>query len=66
MKQQRYEIEGMSGYIAVCVNEKERQATWERRYDEIDEALKRLGEKEPIKNGLRKYLRETRINHVAL
>jgi transposase len=66
VKKQRYEIEGMKGYVAVCVNEKERQATRERRYDEIDEAVKRLGEKKPIKNGLRKYLRGTRINHAAL
>jgi len=66
VKKLRYEVEGMRGYIAVCVNEKERQATRERRYDEIDEALKRLGEKKPIKSGLRKYLRGTRINHTAL
>jgi hypothetical protein len=66
VKKLRYEIEGTRGYVVVCVNEKERQATRERRYDEIDEALKRLEEKKPIKNGLRKYLRGTRINHAAL
>lgn len=66
VKKQRYEVEGIKGYIAVCVNEKERQAIRERRYDEIDEALKRMAEKKPIKSGLRKYLHGTKINHKAV
>jgi len=66
VQKQRYEIEGVKGYMAICVNERERQAIRERRYDEIDEALKRLEEKKPIKSGLRKYLDGTKINHKAL
>lgn len=66
MKRQRSAIEGIKGYIAVCLNEKERQAIRERRYDEIDEALKRLEERRPIKSGIRKYLKGSKINHKAL
>jgi len=66
VRKQRYEIEGVKGSIAVCVNEKERQAIRERRYDEIDQVLQRLEEKKVIKEGLRKYLKGRRINHRAL
>ena len=66
VKKQTYEIEGIKGYIAMCLNEKERQAIRERRYDEIDHALQQLKEKKPIKEGLRKYLKGTKINHKAL
>jgi len=66
VKKQRYEVEGIRGYIAVCVNEKQRQATRERRYDEIDHALKLLKEKKAIKAGLRKYIKGNKIDHRVL
>ena len=66
VKKQRYEVEGIGGYIAVCLNEKQRQATRERRYDEIDNALKLLEEKKTIKAGLRKYIKGNKINHGTL
>jgi transposase len=66
VKKQRYEVEGIRGYIAVCINEKQRQAIRERRYDEVDHALKLLKEKKAIKAGLRKYIKGNRIDHGAL
>ncbi len=66
VKKQRYEVEGIRGYIAVCLNEKQRQATRERRYDEIDHALMLLKEKKTIKSGLRKYIKDNKINHDTL
>jgi len=66
VKKQRYEVEGLRGYIAVCVNEKQRQASRERRYDEVDQALKLLREKKAIKAGLRKYIKYKTINQRAL
>ena len=66
VKKQRYEVEGLRGYIAVCVNEKQRQAIRERRYDKVDQALKLLKEKKAIKAGLRKYIKYKTINHRAL
>jgi hypothetical protein len=66
VKKKRYVAEGIRGYLALCLNEKERQATHERRYDAIDDALRRLKEKKPIKEGLRKYLHGRGINHRVL
>jgi transposase len=66
VKKQRYEIDGLSGYIAICVNEKQRQEIRERRYDEVDKALQLLKEKKAIKAGLRKYIKYKAINHRAL
>lgn len=66
MKKKRYQTEGVRGYIAVCVNERGRQAIRERRYDEIDQALRQLEEHKPIKEGLRKYLHGQRVDHRAL
>lgn len=66
VKKQRYEVEGLRGYIAVCVDEKQRQAIRERRYDEVDNALRLLQEKKAIKAGLRKYIKGNKINHRAL
>jgi transposase len=63
VKKKRHVAEGLRGYIALCLNEKERQAIHERRYDEIDNALRRLKERKPIKEGLRKYLHGRGINH---
>ena len=66
VKKQRHVVEGLRGYIAVCVNEKQRQAIRERRYDEIDNAIRLLQEKKAIKSGLRKYIKANKINHRAL
>jgi transposase len=66
VKKKRYIADGVRGYLALCLNEKERQATHERRYDEIDNALRRLKERKPIKEGLRKYLHGRAINHRVL
>lgn len=66
VKKKRYCVEGVRGYIALCVNEKERQAIRERRYDEIDHALQQLKDHKPVKEGLRKYLHGRRIDHKAL
>ena len=66
VKKQKYEHEGIKGYIAVCINEKQRQATRERRYDEIDHALELLKEKKAIKPGLQKYIQGGKINHDVL
>ncbi|MBN1290663.1 MAG: transposase, partial [Candidatus Latescibacteria bacterium] len=66
VKKQRYEVEGLKGYIAICVNEQQRQEIRERRYDEVDQALQLLKEKKAIKAGLRKYITYKTINHRAL
>ena len=52
----KHQIEETEGYLAICLNEKERQAIRERRYDEIDEALQQSQEKKAIKEGLRSIL----------
>ena len=62
----RYRAEGVSGYIAVCLNERERQATRERRYDELDRAQKLLSKKKPIKEGLKKYFQGREIDQEAV
>lgn len=66
VKKKRYVAEGVRGYLALCLNEKERQAIRERRYDEIDNAVRRLKDRQPIKEGLRKYLHGRGINHRAV
>ena len=62
----KYQAEEIRGVIVVCLNERERLATRERRYDEIDRALALLEKKKPIKEGLRKYLDKNRIDHAAV
>ena len=62
----KYKIEETEGYLAICLNEKERQATRERRYDEIDQALQQIQEKKAIKEGLRKYLRGDQVDYEAV
>ena len=62
----KYQAEGIRGVIVVCLNERERLATRERRYDEIDRALALLEKKKPIKEGLRKYLDKNRIDQAAV
>jgi transposase len=66
VRKKKSSAEKVRGYIAVCVNERERQAIRERRYDEIDHALQRLEEHKPIKEGLRKYLHGHKVNHQAV
>jgi hypothetical protein len=66
VRKMKYQSEGVRGVIAICLNERERLATRERRYDELDRALTLLGKKKPIKEGLRKYLDKNRIDHAAV
>jgi len=66
LQKKKYRAERISGHIVVCLNERERQATRERRHDEVDRALELLKKKKPIKDGLRKYLTGNTINHEAV
>lgn len=66
VKKRSYGIDGIDGYLAVCLNEKEKQAIRERRYDEIDQALRQSKEKKAIKEGLRKYLSGDKIDYRAV
>jgi len=63
VKKMKYRIDGVDGYLAVCLNEKERQATRERRYDEIDHALR---QKKGIKEGLKRYISGNRVDYKAV
>jgi transposase len=63
VRKMKHKIEETEGYLAVCLNEKERQAIRERRYDEIDEALKQSPERKAIKEGLKKYLVGDKVNY---
>ena len=63
VKKTPYQIDGLDGSLAVCLNEKERQAIRERRYDELDCALH---QKKGIKEGLKKYLSGGKLNYKAL
>ena len=59
VKKKRYQMDGVDGYLAVCLNEKEKQAIRERRYDEIDHALRQMEAKKGIKRGAEEiYKRE--------
>ena len=66
VRKMKYKIEETNGYLAICLNEKEKQAIRERRYDEIDEALQQMQEKKAIKEGLRKYLSGNKIDYEAV
>ena len=66
VRKMKYTLEGTKGYLAICLNEKERQAIRERRYDEIDEALQRIPDKKAVKEGLKKYLRGNQIDYEAV
>jgi hypothetical protein len=39
VRKMKYSIGQTQGYLAICLNEKERQAIHKRRYDEIDQAF---------------------------
>ncbi|RIJ91577.1 MAG: hypothetical protein DCC43_14210 [Candidatus Brocadia sp.] len=54
------------GYLAVCLNEKEKQAIRERRYDEIDHALQQIGQNKDIREGLKKYISGNKANYKSL
>jgi transposase len=66
VRKMNYTLERTEGYLAICLNEKERQAIRERRYDEIDEALRQIQEKKVIKEGIKKYLRGNQIDYEAV
>jgi transposase len=66
VKKTRYQIDGVDGYLAICLNEKEKQAIRERRYDEIDHALRQIEEKKGIKEGLKKYISRDKVNYKAV
>lgn len=66
VKKKRYQIDGIEGYLAVCLNEKGKQAIRERRYDEIDHAIRQIEEKKGIKEGLKKYIRGNKVNYKAV
>lgn len=56
-----------SGWLAVCFNEKQKQETKERRYDEIDAAIGQITKKEPVKKkGILKYLDGTKIRYARV
>jgi transposase len=59
----RYTYGGARGWLVVCFNEKQKQEIKERRYDEIDKAIKRIKEGKAIKEGVGKYLRGARIRY---
>ena len=63
VRKMKYKIGKTGGYLVICLNEKERQAIRERRYDEIDQALQQIQEKKAIKEGLEKYLRGDQIDY---
>ena len=66
VKKKRYRIDGIDGYLAVCLNEKEKQAIRERRYDEIDHALQQIGQNKDIREGLKKYISGNKANYKSL
>jgi transposase len=66
VKKIKYRSEETDGYLAICLNEKEKQAIRERRYDEIDQALQQLKEKKGIKEGLLKYISGGKIDYPAV
>jgi len=66
VKKKMYPIDGIDGYLAVCLNEKEKQAIRERRYDEIGHALRQIEEKKGIKEGLKKYISGNKVNYKAV
>jgi transposase len=58
---------GIKGYLYICLNEREKQRTKERRYDEIDKALEARAEKKALpRPGIRKYLKGRGFNHAAI
>jgi transposase len=66
VRKMKYRLDETEGYLAICLNEKERQATRERRYDEIDLALQQIKGKKGIKEGLKKYLIRNKVDYQAV
>jgi transposase len=66
VQKMKYKIEETSGYLVICLNEKEKQAIRERRYDEIDQALEQIQKNKAIKEGLGKYISGDKVDHQVL
>jgi len=66
VKKMKYRLDETEGYLAICLNEKEKQAIRERRYDEIDQALQQIKEKKGIKEGLEKYIIGDKVDYQAV
>ncbi len=63
-KKLAYKHGDADGWLVVCFNEKQKQETKERRYDEIDHAIEQITNKEPVKKqGIVKYLDGTKIRY---
>lgn len=63
-KKMAYKHGNADGWLVVCFNEKQKQETKERRYDEIDHAIEQITNKEPVKKqGILKYLDGTKIRY---
>jgi len=61
-KKLAYKHGDSDGWLVVCFNEKQKQETKERRYDEIDKAIEQITNKETVKKeGVLKYLDGTKI-----
>lgn len=66
VKKTPYLHKGIKGILYICFNEKEKQRIKERRYDEIDNAIELIKQKEPFKAGIKKYLKGRGYNHMAI
>jgi transposase len=66
VKKMKYRLDETEGYLAICLNEKEKQAIRERRYAEIDQALQQIKEKKGIKEGLEKYISGDKVDYQAV
>jgi transposase len=66
VKKIKYCLAETEGYLAICLNEKEKQAIRERRYDEIDQAIQQIKDKKGIKEGLEKYIIGDKIDYQAV
>lgn len=65
-KKFRYKYRGISGYLIVCLNEKQKQEIKERRYDKISEAQELLSQKKELGPGIKKYLKGKSLNYTAI
>lgn len=57
-----FAVYGHKGRLVICSNEKERALLKELRYDEIEDAIQRTAKGVQIKERLRKYVNNGRIN----
>ena len=63
VKKIQYKYGNLKGYLYICLNEKEKHDIKERRYDQLNSALKLLSNNKPIKDGLNKYIRGKYLNY---